>query len=174
MITEARGNLLGADAEALVNAVNTEGVMGKGIAFQFKNAYPDMFEEYRAIANRGQVRLGTMHVWTTQTLEGPRYVINFPTKSHWKAKSRLEDIEKGLRDLVRVVKDLNIASIAVPPLGCGNGGLSWPDVETRIRAAFSAVPNVDVQLFVPQGASTEAQRRALEELIALEDELNLD
>ena len=152
MITLAHGNLLKAPVDALVNTVNTEGVMGKGIALQFKNAFPVMFREYAKSAKRGDVRLGQMHVWPTQALTGPQYVINFPTKGHWRSKSRLSDVESGLRDLVRVVSELGIASIAVPPLGCGNGGLNWSDVEPRIRQAFSVLPDVDVQLFPPEGA----------------------
>lgn len=156
MITEAKGNLLKAPVEALVNTVNTEGVMGKGIALQFKNAYPAMFKDYVAAAKRGEIKLGHMHVWRTEMLDGPQYVINFPTKAHWRAKSRIADIENGLDDLIRVVKELAITSIAVPPLGCGNGGLNWTDVEPRIRAAFDAIPEVDVQVFPPAGAPAAA------------------
>jgi O-acetyl-ADP-ribose deacetylase (regulator of RNase III) len=152
MITEASGNLLKAPVEALVNTVNTEGVMGKGIALQFKNAFPEMFREYSRAAKRGEIKLGSMHVWPTQALTGPQYIINFPTKAHWRAKSRLVDIDSGLLDLVRIVKELKIASIAVPPLGCGNGGLNWSDVEPRIRHAFVELPSVDVQLYPPDGA----------------------
>lgn len=156
MITEAKGNLLKAPVDALVNTVNTKGVMGKGIALQFKNAFPAMFKDYAAAAKRGEVTLGHMHVWPTQMLDGPRYIINFPTKGHWRAKSRIADIDSGLRDLVRIVRELGIMSIAVPPLGCGNGGLDWADVESRIRAAFGQLPEVDVHLFPPAGAPAAA------------------
>lgn len=152
MITEAEGNLLKAPVEALVNTVNTQGVMGKGIALQFKNAFPVMFKDYAAAAKRGEVALGHMHVWPTRALNGPKFVVNFPTKGHWRSKSRISDIDSGLRDLVRVVRELGIASIAVPPLGCGNGGLEWADVEPRIRAAFDELPEVDVRVFPPAGA----------------------
>lgn len=152
MITEAKGNLLKAPVDALVNTVNTQGAMGKGIALQFKNAFPAMFNEYTVAAKRGEVMLGHMHVWPTQALAGPKYVINFPTKGHWRAKSRIIDIDNGLRDLVRIVRELGITSIAVPPLGCGNGGLDWTDVEPRIRAAFDELPDVDVRVFPPAGA----------------------
>lgn len=156
MITEAKGNLLRAPVEALVNTVNTEGVMGKGIALQFKNAFPQMFKHYSAEAKRGEVKLGHMHVWPTDALEGPKYIINFPTKGHWRAKSRIADIDSGLQDLVRVIRELGITSIAVPPLGCGNGGLHWTDVEPRIRAAFDELPEVDVRVFPPAGAPAAA------------------
>lgn len=157
VIKESTGNLLAAAVEALVNTVNTEGVMGKGIALQFKKAYPAMFDEYRKAAKAGEIRIGAMQVWETDLLEGPRFIINFPTKKHWKAKSRLADIDAGLVDLARVVADLGIKSIAVPPLGCGNGGLDWRDVEPRIRAAFDEAPDVDVLLFAPNGAPTAAE-----------------
>lgn len=159
MIIEAHGNLLGAPVEALVNTVNTEGVMGKGIALQFKNAYPGMFKDYAAAAKRGEVELGQMNVWPTQALDGPQYIINFPTKAHWRAKSRLKDIDSGLQALIRVVRDLGISSIAIPPLGCGNGGLNWTDVEPRIRAAFNTLPEVDVQVFPPGDTPAAGEMR---------------
>jgi len=109
MITEAHGNLLDADVDALVNTVNTVGVMGKGIALQFRRAYPEMFADYEHAVRAGDVSLGKMHVWPTGALTGPRYVINFPTKGHWRAKSKLSDIDAGLRDLVHVVIELGIA-----------------------------------------------------------------
>jgi len=149
MITNTSGNLLTADVDALVNTVNTVGVMGKGIALQFRRAYPEMFADYTRAAKAGEVTLGRMHVWPTQALDGPRFVINFPTKRHWRSPSRMPDIEEGLDDLVRVVAELKIRSVAVPPLGCGNGGLDWGEVEPRIRAAFDALPDVDVRLFAP-------------------------
>src|SRR5680860_423212 len=129
MITAANGNLLEADVDALVNTVNTVGVMGKGIALQFKRAHPEMFRDYAGACKRGEVQLGKMHVWNTGQMTGPRFIINFPTKAHWKSRSKLRDIEAGLPDLVRVVSELNVPSIAVPPLGCGHGGLNWAQVE---------------------------------------------
>ena len=157
MIKEATGNLLRADAEALVNTVNTEGVMGKGIALQFKKAYPAMYDAYRKAAKGGEIRLGRVQVWPTGHMTGPKYVINFPTKGHWKSKSKLKDIEEGLSDLVDVIQRLEIESIAVPPLGCGNGGLAWRDVQPRIIEAFEKVPDVEVLLFAPDGAPAAAE-----------------
>lgn len=157
MITERTGNLLLADVDALVNTVNTVGVMGKGIALQFRRTYPEMFRDYARAAKAGDVRLGHMHVWPTGKLEGTKYVINFPTKGHWRSRSKLADIDDGLADLVRIVKDLDIGSIAVPPLGCGNGGLRWQVVEPHIRAALQALPDVDVQLFAPSDAPRAAE-----------------
>lgn len=152
MINIASGNLIESDAEALVNTVNTVGVMGKGIALQFKRAFPEVYKAYAAACKDGKVTLGKMHVVDLGGLvRGPRYVINFPTKQHWRSKSRLEDIESGLRDLVATVERLEIQSIALPPLGCGYGGLKWDDVKPLIEAAFARSPDVDVQLFAPRG-----------------------
>lgn len=155
MITIGQGNLLHADVDALVNTVNTVGVMGKGIALQFKRAYPSMFADYETAAAHHEIRLGKMHVWETGQMN-PRYIINFPTKRHWRAGSRLRDIQAGLTDLIRVVRDLGITSIAVPPLGCGNGGLRWDDVEPLISSAFDAVPDVHVVLYPPAGTPAAA------------------
>lgn len=153
MIEPGNGNLLASEAEALVNTVNTVGVMGKGIALQFKNAYPDNFKAYAAACKRGEVVPGKMFVVETGQL-GPsaRYIINFPTKKHWKGRSRLEYIEEGLEDLVRVLAERDIQSVAIPPLGCGNGGLDWAVVEPRIRAALEMLPDVRAVLFAPGGA----------------------
>jgi O-acetyl-ADP-ribose deacetylase (regulator of RNase III) len=149
-IERGQGNLLAAEVEALVNTVNTEGVMGKGIALQFKKAFPDNFKSYQRACKSGEVVVGRMHV--VQRLASPRFIINFPTKKHWRRPSRLEYIESGLQDLVARVRELGIKSIAVPPLGCGNGGLDWSTVRPRIVEAFEAVPDVRVLLFEPEGA----------------------
>lgn len=150
MIEIAKGNLLDAPVEALVNTVNTQGIMGKGIALQFKQAFPAMFRDYEKACKAGEVRLGKVHVYDLGGLTGgPRWIINFPTKGNWRERSRLADIEAGLQDLVIAVRRLKILSIAVPPLGCGNGGLNWADVRPRIEAAFAQLPDVKVQLFAP-------------------------
>ncbi|OEZ80827.1 macro domain protein [Janthinobacterium sp. HH106] len=144
------GNLLDAPVEALVNTVNTEGVMGKGIALQFKQAFPTMFKAYELACKAKEVRLGKVHLYDLGGLVGgPQWIVNFPTKGHWKSKSRLIDIEAGLADLVIQVQALGIRSIAVPPLGCGYGGLDWADVEPLIRAAFTDLPNVEVHMYPP-------------------------
>jgi O-acetyl-ADP-ribose deacetylase (regulator of RNase III) len=151
MIHEERGNLLGADADALVNTVNTVGVAGKGIALQFRQAYPDNFRAYAQAAKRGEVVPGRMFTWETGQLGRPRFIVNFPTKRHWRGNSRLEDIRDGLQELVHVIKVRNINSIAVPPLGCGNGGLDWNDVRTLIFDALGSL-DIDVLLYPPSGA----------------------
>jgi O-acetyl-ADP-ribose deacetylase (regulator of RNase III) len=157
MLEISNGNLLTAPVEALVNTVNTEGVMGKGIALQFKQAFPEMYKAYELACKADEVRLGSVHVYDLGGLVGgPRWIINFPTKGHWRSKSRLVDIERGLDDLVRKVRELGITSIAVPPLGCGYGGLAWSDVEPLIVKAFQRVPDVLVRLYPPSGTPDAA------------------
>lgn len=149
MITYHQGNLLEANVEALVNTVNTVGVMGSGIALMFKERYPANFRAYVAACKTGDVRIGRMFVTETGELYGPRWIINFPTKEHWRHPSRLKWIEDGLRDLVRVVREHNIRSIALPPLGCGNGGLDWRDVRPLIAQALALIPDVEAVVFEP-------------------------
>jgi len=152
MIAITRGNVIEADAEALVNTVNCVGYMGKGIALQFKKAFPDNFKAYERACHAGKVRLGEMFVFQTGSMINPKYIINFPTKRDWRAKSRIEDIESGLRALVKEIHRFGIESIAVPPLGCGLGGLDWREVRPMIERAFANLPGVRVTLFEPVGA----------------------
>lgn len=157
MINIAHGNLLKADTQALVNTVNTEGVMGKGIALQFKQAFPAMYRDYHLAAKAGQLALGRMHVVDLGALAaGPQWIINFPTKKHWKSKSKLVDIVSGLQNLVATVRKLEIKSIAIPPLGCGYGGLEWSQVRPLIEEAFASLPDVRVELYSPDGAPEAA------------------
>ena len=121
MIELTQGDILHADAEALVNTVNCVGVMGRGIALQFKKAFPENFKRYKAVCDKKELQPGKMFIHDLNRLLNPRYVINFPTKRHWKGKSRMEDIEAGLKALVAEVCQRNIHSIAIPPLGCGLG-----------------------------------------------------
>lgn len=150
MIEEGKGDLLRAEVDALVNTVNTQGVMGKGLALQFKRAFPAMFKEYKRACDAGDVRIGQMHV--VRRTVAPRFIINFPTKDHWRQKSKLHDVREGLVDLVRQVQALGVESIAIPPLGCGLGGLDWPDVRGEIHQAFDELPGVRVILFAPRDA----------------------
>jgi O-acetyl-ADP-ribose deacetylase (regulator of RNase III) len=158
MICVGTGNLLEAQTDALVNTVNCVGVMGKGIALQFKKAWPEMFKAYRRAARAGEVKPGHMHVHETHQLVGPRLIINFPTKRHWRERSQLADIEAGLVDLVRVIRERGLRSVAIPPLGAGLGGLDWPSVRTLIVAAFEPLPEVEVHLWAPGGAPAPASR----------------
>jgi O-acetyl-ADP-ribose deacetylase (regulator of RNase III) len=152
MLREAEGNLLDAPAEALVNTVNTVGVMGKGIALQFKQAYPQNFRAYEAACRRGEVQIGRMFVVETGLLGPPRLIINFPTKQHWRSRSRLDDIKSGLVDLRRVLQDRQVRSVAVPPLGCGNGGLDWREVRPLIASALGDIPEIEVVVYPPKGS----------------------
>ncbi|MEK6704063.1 MAG: macro domain-containing protein [Planctomycetota bacterium] len=158
MIEDAQGNLLNAEAEALVNTVNCVGVMGKGIALQFKQAYPEMNKAYEKACERGEIVPGRVQMWPTGALSGPKYIINFPTKREWFRKSSYGDIQSGLVSLVAEIRRLGITSIAVPPLGCGNGGLSWAKVRPMIVEAFAVIPEVRVLLFAPAGAPATAER----------------
>ena len=152
MVKLATGNLLRAEAEALVNTVNCVGHMGKGVALQFKKAFPDNFTYYQKACRAGDVQLGRMLVFETGAMLGLKYIINFPTKKHWRAKSKYEYIASGLEALIAEVKRRGIRSIALPPLGCGLGGLDWKRVRPMIEKAFAEVPDVDVLLFEPAGA----------------------
>ena len=140
------------DVDAIVNTVNCVGVMGKGIALQFRNKWPENNRAYEAACKAKEVRLGRMFVFDSGGLVKPNYIINFPTKDHWRGKSSLASIREGLKDLVAQVKRLRIRSIAVPPLGCGNGGLEWSEVRPLIEGAFAELPDVEVRLFEPSGA----------------------
>jgi O-acetyl-ADP-ribose deacetylase (regulator of RNase III) len=156
MIHLANGDILKHEADALVNTVNCVGVMGRGIALQFRRAFEDNYEAYRKAAKRNEVRPGQMFVFERSALEPPRWIVNFPTKRHWKGKSRIEDIETGLVDLVRVIQDNGIKSIAIPPLGCGLGGLDWAVVRPMIEKALSVIPELDAYLFEPGKAPAAA------------------
>ena len=156
MIGYKTGNILSEGTEALVNTVNCVGIMGRGLALQFKRAYPDNFQAYAARCRRSEIRPGRVFVFETRATVSPRYIINFPTKRHWRGKSRIEDIESGLQSLVQEIRLRGMRSIAVPPLGCGLGGLSWPDVRARIEAALEALADVEVVIFEPGGAKPSA------------------
>ena len=152
MIELQRGDILRAEADALVNTVNCVGVMGRGIALQFRRAFPEVFKAYEAACKRGEVEPGKVLSYDLNRFEQPHYVINVPTKRDWRGKSRMEDIEAGLEALVAEVRRLGVTSVAVPPLGCGLGGLEWEDVRPRIERAFGALEGVCVLVYEPKGA----------------------
>lgn len=155
------GNLLESRADAVVNTVNTVGIMGKGIALMFKEAFPANFREYEAACRRGDVRTGKMFVTERPALMGPpRWIINFPTKQHWRGRTRLEWIEAGLEDLRNVVIEKNIVSIALPPLGCGNGGLEWGVVRPLIERSLADLPDVEVIVYEPTREYQNVAKRA--------------
>lgn len=157
MIRLKTGNLLTEKTEALVNTVNCVGVMGKGIALQFKKAYPDNFKAYKKLCDAAQLHPGQMFVCDRGTLLAPRYIINFPTKRHWRSPSKLEDIQIGLTALIEEIKQRDIKSIAIPPLGCGNGGLDWYVVKPMIIQACEVIPEVEVTLFEPTDTPVSQQ-----------------
>ena len=153
MIKIVHGDLLKQhDVDAIVNTVNCVGIMGKGIALQFRNKWPENYEQYVVACKDGRVQPGRMLIYDAGGLVKPHYIINFPTKQHWKGNSKLDFIRDGLSDLVTQVRRLNIRTIAIPPLGCGNGGLDWNVVRPMIEKAFEPLPDVEVRLFEPTGA----------------------
>lgn len=165
MIEFLQGNLLEAKVEALVNTVNTLGIMGKGIALMFKEAFPANFRAYEAACKRKEVKIGRMFVTERATFDGPRWIINFPTKKNWRQPSKLEWIVEGLRDLQNVVAEKGIRSIALPPLGCGNGGLDWRDVKPAIESGLQGLDGVKVLVFEPtQKYQNVAKRSGLMKL----------
>ncbi|NLD95170.1 MAG: macro domain-containing protein [Fibrobacter sp.] len=151
MIQYKSGDLLKEDVVAIVNTVNCVGVMGRGIALQFKKRFPNNFKLYESACKRNEVVPGKMFVYETGSFTNPRFIINFPTKRHWRADSRIEDIKEGLNDLKKVIKDNQINSIALPPLGCGLGGLNWMEVKPLIERTFQNLPNCNVVVFEPLG-----------------------
>ena len=154
-IRRIRGDLLACDeVDAIVNAVNCVGVMGKGIALQFKCRWPTNFIEYASACKAGAVRPGKMLVHHLDGFLLPRYIVNFPTKAHWREPSRIEFVRDGLGDLVAQIQNLQIRSIAIPALGCGNGGLDWSDVRPLIELAFAPLTDVAVRLFEPGDSPT--------------------
>ena len=159
MLRFTTGDILAEDVEAFVNTVNCVGVMGRGIALQFKKVFPENFRAYARACQRGDVKPGSMFVFETGTLTNPRAIINFPTKRHWRDGSRIGDIEAGLKDLLHVVRARGIRSVAVPPLGCGLGGLDWRLVRPRIEEALGGLNNLDVVVLAPQ--SEPDARRAV-------------
>lgn len=164
MITFTQGNLLEARAEALVNTVNTVGVMGKGIALMFKERFAENFRRYAAACKAKEVRTGKMFVTEVHELDGPRWVINFPTKQHWRGDSKIEWITEGLQDLRRFLIDNKVKSIAIPPLGAGNGGLDWAEVRSRIEEALTDI-DTEIIVFEPtQKYQNVAKRTGVEKL----------
>lgn len=149
MITYTTGNLLDAEVEVLVNAVNTVGVMGKGIALMFKKRFPKNMQEYAEACKAGQVQTGKMFITRTDEATGAQWIVNFPTKQHWRGYSEIEWIDNGLIDLRRFIIDNNIKSIAIPPLGAGLGGLRWQDVKPRIVDALQDLSDVNIIIYEP-------------------------
>ena len=159
MIQYRTGDMFSESAEALVNTVNCVGVMGRGVAYQFKLRFPGNFRAYATKCRRNEMQPGKVFVYETQSIVPPRYIINFPTKRHWRGKSRMEDIESGLDSLVHEVQARGIRSIVIPPLGSGLGGLKWIEVRERIEQALRPLVGVSTIVYEPGGGP--AERRAL-------------
>ena len=157
MIKFVTGNIFDSDVEAVVNTVNCVGVMGRGIALQFKKRYPENYTAYELACKRNEVVPGKMFVFELNQLVNPKYIINFPTKRHWRGASRIEDIEAGLVDLAVVISERQISSIALPPLGAGLGGLDWSTVRKRIAAELTKLSNVDITVYEPSGTPSAEQ-----------------
>ncbi|WP_298252397.1 macro domain-containing protein [Bradyrhizobium sp.] len=166
MIRFTQGNLLDADAQALVNTVNTVGVMGKGVALMFKEAYPENFKAYEEACRSEEVQIGKMFVTERRgEMFGPKWIINFPTKAHWRFPSKMEWIVRGLEDLRRFISENSVKSVALPPLGAGNGGLAWKDVRQQIEAALGKLSDVDVIVYEPTAKyQNVAKRTGVEKL----------
>lgn len=142
-------NIFDSDCEAIVNTVNCVGVMGKGLALQFKQRYPQMYASYRAACTKDQVSIGEMRVWYEPN---GKVIINFPTKIHWRNPSQLWFITEGLHDLKRVIRTLGLTSVAIPPLGCGNGGLDWTEVKSLIHAILGNL-GIRVDIYPPNNGA---------------------
>lgn len=165
MITYTQGNLLDADVDALVNTVNTVGVMGKGIALMFKEAFPENFKAYEVACKRKEVCVGHMFVTERHDLVGPKWIINFPTKKNWRQPSKLDWINEGLQDLRRVIAEKHIRSVALPPLGSGNGGLDWSQVRLLIERELQNLSDVRIVIFEPTARyQNVAKRTGVEKL----------
>lgn len=159
MIQYKTGNLLESGAEALVNTVNTMGVMGKGIALQFKNEFPVNFKTYAVACANKEVTIGKMLVTEEASLHGgKKTIINFPTKTSWRKPAEYSYIEEGLKDLVNVIQSRGIKSIAIPPLGAGNGGLDWHRVKRILEKHLSGV-EADIQIYEPSASVQEAMKK---------------
>jgi O-acetyl-ADP-ribose deacetylase (regulator of RNase III) len=152
MIQFVQGNLFDSQAEALVNAVNTVGVMGRGVALEFKNRFPENYRAYRATCKSEELIVGKMFTFELNRetqLEQPRWIINFPTKQHWRNPSKLEFVRDGLEDFVCVIEANNIRSVALPALGCGTGGLEWKTVRLLLEASLEPLDHVAFEIFEP-------------------------
>lgn len=149
MITFTRGNIFHSDAEAIVNTVNTVGASGKGLALTFKRLYPFNEVIYRKACESGKVRIGKMLMTTTDSCLNTKWIVNFPTKEHFRNPSKIEWIEEGLKDLRKVIINYEIKSIAIPALGAGLGGLDWEEVKSAIEDALIDLEGVNILVYEP-------------------------
>jgi len=149
VVTFVKGDIFKSPAQVLTNTVNCVGVMGKGIALEFKNRYPQMFNDYKAKCDHDNVKPGQPYLWEDDSVQ----ILNFPTKRHWKDNSLLQDVEDGLKYLASSYEQMGIQSIAMPALGCGLGGLKWSEVQPLIVKYLGTLPDLDVYVYEPQGTA---------------------
>ena len=150
MITYKTGDIFKSSAQVITNTVNCVGVMGKGLALTYKNKFPEMFQEYKSKCDRGEVNPGKPYLWEDEKIQ----ILNFPTKRHWKQNSLLADVEEGLKYLANNYAQIGISSIALPPLGCGLGGLNWSDVKNLINKYLGPIEDLDVYVYEKQEAKS--------------------
>lgn len=166
MITFKVGNIIESQTEALVNTVNTVGIMGKGIALAFRKAFPNVYDEYLKAVNSSEIVIGKVQVVETKFIS-PVYVINFPTKKHWRHPSKIEYIESGLKSLVNVISSYNIKSISIPPLGCGNGKLDWKEVKPLMLKYLNPLQEeIDIIIYEPGYSDQKMTKKDYVELTA--------
>jgi O-acetyl-ADP-ribose deacetylase (regulator of RNase III) len=152
MITYIEKSIFQSPAQVLTNTVNCVGVMGKGLALEFKNRHPEMFDDYKLRCDRGEVRPGIPYLWEDDQVQ----ILNFPTKRHWRENSLIEDIDAGLKYLAEHYQEMGICSLALPQLGCGNGGLSWGDVQPLIEKYLAEIPDLEVFVYVASIAKSQS------------------
>jgi len=145
LITFLQGDMFRSNAQVITNTVNCVGVMGAGLAKEFKSKYPGMYEDYSERCEKGLVRAGEPYLWEDEDVQ----ILNFPTKRHWHQDSKIEDIEAGLKYLSENFRSMGINSIALPPLGCGLGNLKWADVRKLIEKYLTAIPDLEVYVYEP-------------------------
>ena len=151
MIHIKEGNIFEADTQGIVNPVNCMGVMGAGLAKKFAQFYPNMEKEYKAICHADKLKVGQIFMWTIDAHDGLRYIFNLPTKVHWKDPSKMQYIRHGVTELIRLMSEHEISSVAIPAIGCGLGGLKWDDVFKEIVHQFQRETDKTVWLFPPKG-----------------------
>ena len=158
MLKYVEGDLFYSPAQVLVNTVNTVGVMGKGIALEFKKRYPEMFLHYKEECDKHKLVIGKLMLW----YEPDHWILQFPTKEHWRNPSKMEYIEKGLMTFVRKYADYNISSVAFPKLGCGNGELNWNEVKPLMEKYLKDLP-IDVFIYAGKGKLDKTEHDFLKE-----------
>lgn len=164
MFEYKKGNILQEQTDAIINTVNCVGIMGRGIALQFKQTYPENFKAYKQACDKGEVQPGKMFVYSLGSLFNPKYIINFPTKRHWKGKSNIQDIKSGLIALKEDIQKYEIKSIAIPPLGCGLGGLNWNEVKPLIEQTFIDMPDITFIIYEPSNNVEQVKNKEIPKL----------